>query len=477
MARKIPVKTIRANNQPDAWMVSDSWSGFIDVLTSGAETGLKHTRAKRDTKCRLDETKLDKICRNDSIAVTICEIFASDMVSPGITVNDKSSKKVYDFYDKWKFPVLLEECIFYHNFYGGGAIVMDVDDGSDENSWEQPLNLANVRGINELFVVDRFFLQPKDYNNPVREPDVYYLQYGSKQVVIHKSRMIILPGLNAGKRNRYENNGFGESLVFRAITEIDNYHDAHDMMPNIIEQYLTNIFKFKNMMKNIKEGHGKKIRDKARYLQAVKNPLGALVIDMDDDYIPKTLNTSGIEKLVEQPERKLCATVGLTHTRLLQESPGGGLTNNGGKSEQSTQHNKKIRSEQVKYVCPAYDQFNAIAQMVLKLGKKPIKYELNPLEQQTKTEIVNDKYKSAQTKQIYNDMTGGALTEAIIEQTFGQGYYSEEMEISPAQMDIIRKTISEYKANKAKALFNKPDNNSPNGENSTNNPNLDKKVS
>lgn len=450
------VNQINSNNSD---FVNDSWSAFMETLSDGdGSTGIKYTRAKRDNKTRLTETQLDKICRNDSIAVTVCEIFASDMVSSGIDINDKQAKKIYDFYDTWKFPLLLEECIFYHYFYGGSAIILDVDDGKDVIDWKEPLDFNNLKAINELVVVDRYFLQPKDYNNPLKEPETYWLQYGSRQVEIHKSRLILMKGLNAGKRNRYENDSFGESLIFRGITEIDNYHDIHDMIPNIAEQFLTNMFKFKGLMGAVNAGKSTQIKTKTKYLQAMKNPLGAMVLDMDDDYVSRTLNVTGLDKLVDIVERKLCAVFQLPHTRLLQESPGGGLTNNGGKSEQSTQHNKKIMSEIVKYVCPAYDQFNKIAQIILKLGKKPIKYEINPLIQQTKSEIIKDRLESAKTKEIYNNMVNGALAETILEQTFGQGYYSDEMELTPEQMNIIRKSVAENRVKKANESMTKGNN-------------------
>ena len=438
-------------------IVEDSWSGFMSIVSNGEDIGIKNTRAKRDDKVRLEQVKLDKICRNDSIAVKICEIFAADMTSQGVDIDDKNAEKIYNFYDKHSWDFVLEEAIFYHFFFGGGAIILDIDDGKDINEWKEPLDESNIRSIKEIFAVDRYFLSPVSYNNPLQEPETYYLMYGDKQVEIHKSRLIKFPGLNAGKRNKHANNSWGESKVFRSITEIDNYHDVHDKVPEITDQFLTNIFKFKNMMKEIKEGNGQKIKTKAKYLQAVKNPLGALILDADDDYIARSLNVSGIDKLVEQPERKLCASVGLTHTRLLEESPGGGLTNNGGKSEQTTQHNKKIMSLIKKHVVPAYNAFNKIAQIELKLGKKPIKFEVNPLDQQTKTEIINDRYKSAQTKQIYNEMTDGALVDTILEQTFGQGYYSDEMTLTPEQIALIRKSVTAVKLRQPHALKNNND--------------------
>jgi phage-related protein (TIGR01555 family) len=446
--------------KPDA-IVEDSWSGFINIVTNGADIGVKNIRAKRDNKKRLDQVKLDKICRNDSIAVKICEIYAGDMVGQGIDINNSNSKKFYDFYDLYSWEVVLAEAVFYNYFFGGGAIILDVDDGKDINQWNEPLDENNIRGLNDIFAVDRYFLQPVDYNNPLKEPETYWLMYGERQIEIHKSRLIKFPGLNSGKRNKYQNNSWGESLIFRAITEIDNYHDTHDKVPDIAEQYLTNMFKFKNMMKEIKEGNGKKIKEKARYLQAVKNPLGALVIDADDDYIAKTVQTAGIGELVRQPERKLCAAVSLTHTRLLEESPGGGLTNNGGDSEQSNQHNKRIKGEQVKYIIPAYNTFNKIAQLVMKLGKKPIKYELNPLRQESKTEIIDNRYKSAQTKNIYNEMSNGLLAPEILEQTFGQGYYSDEISLTPEQIALVRKSVNEIRNKVPNNTSNNSDVNQP----------------
>lgn len=437
--------------------IYDSWAELIGLMS---EQAMKKPVAKARPKKRLTQLQLDDYYAKDSIAAKICDRPAEDMLKMGIDINHKKADKIYELHTKWDISALLEEAIKYDGFYGGSVMFFDVDDGLEDHS--EPLDFKKIKGINDIVVLDRFCLTPKDYTSYLKKPTIYTLAQGS--IDIHVSRLAFFTGLDSGIRNRFYNQGFGESRVFRCLTELNNYAGGHDALPEILSNFLTNIFKFKNFTKMILDGKADKIRKKAGYLQANKNLMNALVIDDEDDFISNSINVSGLDKLIEMIERRLCAAAGMPHTRLLEESPGGGLTNNGGQSEQSEQWNDWIKTQQVKKLTKPLELIHSIFAAILKLGvNNPIKYEFNPLRQQTQSQIIEDRSKQADIDKKLVEL--GIPEEMIIEKRLGSGYYSHETTFTPEEITMIKSNIQE---SKTKALENQKQINNFNSSSKTN---------
>lgn len=422
-----------ADKKIDSIEVGDNWDNFLSqegILQQGKASQFIH---KINT--RLSQSELDNIRGSDSIANKLCDKPAEDMLRQGIDIDHKKSVKIYNFYENYNINPLLEQMVSDDRFYGGAIMVMDIDDGNNGN-WSLPLNENNIRGINELFVLDRFFFSPTGAYNPIQGPEFYYMNGYESQEIVHKSRLIKMSGLYSGTRNSIINQSFGESVVYRCIQELRNFGFSHDIIPGILLQIVTNLFKFKDMTKKIQAGEGWKVKKKAAYLQAARNLFGAMVIDSEDEFIARTLNVNGVEKLIDMIERRLCSAAGMPHIKLLEEShtSGGGLGN--GNSEQSDNWYDWIKAQQVKKLAGAYNRLNFIIAKILKFGtENPIKYEFCELKRQTQKEITENKFKAAQTKKIYFEM--GLPGKKILESTFAQGYYSDEIELTSEEIALF----------------------------------------
>lgn len=433
-AKKQSVKIQDKNNKAEKFDVYDSWDNFLSLIGgetfSGKAKNFSHTENQR-----LDYPELDAMFSSDSIASKVCVRPAQDMLRQGIDIDHKKAKKIYDLHEKYNVSQLLEDAIIFDNVYGGSAIILDIDDGRE---WSEPVDENNIIGLKEAFVVDRFWLNPDGDWDGLKEPEIYQLSGTSSKIdkfnlKIHNSRLIKFSGINSGLRNRQWCQSFGESKILKLQEELRNYGIAHNLIIQIITQFTQDIFKFKDMTKQIRNGDGAKIKKKARYLQATRNILNAMVIDQDDDFITKTVNVSGVKDLVSLVEKRLCASANMPHTRLLEESPGGTLSNNGDNSEQSKQYYDYIQAERVKKLTPAYNRFHFIFSKLLKLGKNPIKWEFCPLRQESQKEIIENRNKQANTDKIYFDM--GLPAKIIFKERFGEGYYSFETSLEEDEMN------------------------------------------
>lgn len=418
--------------------LSDDWNSFLGSLFESS--GRSNT--KKSKKRRLTQNQLDDWYSKDAIAAKICDKPAEEMIKQGIDIDHKQSKKIYDLYDTWDIYSILEDALKFDNVYGGSAIIFDIDDGLD---WSDELNVNNIRALNDIIVVDRFFLTPQNYSY-LKKPEYYLLS--EKNIKIHPSRMCIFTGINSGIRNNYYNQSFGESRLFRVIEELENYSSGHSAITEILSRFIENIFKF-NQMNNKLGNTSEKDKDlmlkKVSYLNKFRDITKALMIDKDDDVITRTLNVSGIHTLINAIERRLCAAAGMPHTKLLEESPGGGLTNNGNNSEQSKQWNDWIKAQQVKKLTLPYKYINMIFSALLKLGKAPIKFEFNPLTQQSQSEIIKDRNLQADTDKKYIEM--GIPASLLLEKRFGNGYYSHETTLSPEEIQMIKDKGSKVNEN------------------------------
>jgi phage-related protein (TIGR01555 family) len=468
--------TVKDNLEPLGNTVLDGW--MDDWVASLSFDPYKNNPSNPDyyyhnINKRLSQGQLDNIYASDWAAAKGVDKPAGDMLRQGIDIDHTSAKDLYDFYDTWKINNTLSEYLRYDGAYGGSAIIFDVDDGLED--WSQPLNLANVKGVNDIFAIDRFYLMPVHYDliktdpkkfNILQKPELFYLNGQGQQTKIHISRMCMATGIDSGHRNRVINCGFGESKIYRALTELNAFGKGHKTIPNILEMILTRIFKLDGMTEKIKAKgeNAALIRKKLAFIQATANNKGVLAIDMKDDFVQQLMNLSGLPDAVEMINALLSAAFSMPKTHFLEQGTSTGLSNNGGNSQESKGYNDFVKDGQVQKLQPAINKINQVAQAVnKKLGKKTIKYEFCPLNQPTETEITANRKVAADTKKVYFDM--GLPAETILKQTFGQGYYSDEMTLTEEDINLMKKQNEEKKAAAEKALqANKNNLNNPKGE-------------
>lgn len=421
----------------------DSWANFMSIL--GEQTGRSKVDGFVYDYKPLNQVELDQFFENNAIAGKIAKKPADDMTRQGIDITHKRSKDIYKFYDKYNLLGLLNTALVYNNVYGGSAIIFDFDDGLAEAGWSEELNIKNVKGIKEIHVVDRFFLNPVENNNILKEPTHYNLSYGTTQIKIHSSRMILFKGLDVGLRNRQRNNSFGQSRIQRIKDALKNYGVGHDALPEIVVTFIQNIFKFKDMTKMINNNQGSKLYKRASYLQASRNYLGALLLDSEDDFISKTINVSGIKDLITMIERRLCAEAEIAHTRLLEEGTTGGLSNNGDNSEESKQWYDWVKTEQVKVLTNPIEYCHRVIEQLLGLKSNSILWEFAPLKQQTEKEIIDNRNKQADTDSKYHTLVkqGDSFAKMLIQKRFGQGYYSSETNLTEEEINAIFKSTQD----------------------------------
>ena len=410
----------------------DSWDTFISSMGNRFES--KSNRFSFSRKAKLSVEEIETYFSDDRLANKIIIVPIQDMLRQGIEIKHDRKDDIVKLIEKFDIYQVIQEAMQLDYFYGGAAIVLSIDDGqynaNGEIDHSMPLNVENIKSIDDIFVVDRFFLNPTT-TSLLSEPETYTISELANRK-IHKSRLILFKGIFSGIRNRQRNNGFGESLIFQIKKELSNYHISNNLLPEILIQFVTNVIKFDGMTQAIQNGEEAKILKKSTYLQTGRTLLGSLVIDKEDDFVQRVINTSGIKDLLTYIEKRLCTVAEIPHTRLFEESTGAGLSNNGDNSEQSKQYYDSIKSKQVSKLTKPFRQILEIFAALLNINEM-IAWDFCELKQESTEQKLKNKKTVAETDKIYNEM--GLDGKLIVTKRFTNDYYSHEMVLTEQEIN------------------------------------------
>lgn len=196
----------------------------------------------------------------------------------------------------------------WNRLFGGAALLILTD--------QDPLMPLNVDAIGqdtplEFRAVDMWELFSDKANldqySGVTNLDLveYYNYYGQK---IHKSRVMILRGIDAPSLIRPRMRGFGVSVVEQGVRSLNQYLKATDLAFQVLDEFKIDVFKIKNLASTLLSSNGEqKVRQRLRVANAQKNYLNALVMDTEDDWDHKQLDFSGLAVAMEQIRMQISA--------------------------------------------------------------------------------------------------------------------------------------------------------------------------
>lgn len=413
--------------------------GWVNVLTG---LGLKN-RDKRMSAtamwCPMQEQETEELYAADAMAAKIVDLLPFDGMRAGwecTGVEDAAAKaKLYAPYRALEADAAIVKAWTYGRLYGGAAIFLITPDA------DQSAPMKPGSQIVGLTVFNRWELQTDQtmLQNDVRlphfgEPEVFLFSPRSTQGSatrsvdrIHRSRLILFPGVMLPRRLYIQNQYWHDSVLNRLKNAIRNWATAHDSSASIIQDFRIPVFKIKNLADKISGGDDQEIIKRLEIVNLARSIARAVVIDAEgEDFDYKTSSVAGLGELVDKADDRLVAESGIPHTILLGESPSGlGAT---GRSEEGTWYDF-VASQQETYLKPRHKQlFYAI---VYGSGAKlPADYDIEykPLEQMNEKDQAEVRYKQAQIDDIY---IGNATLDPneVRESRFGGEKYSHETHV------------------------------------------------
>lgn len=241
--------------------------------------------------------------------------------------------------------------------YGGGAVIIGLDDGKDMS---EPIDTEalkagrNVgRSLDFLHVVDRYSLSPHQVEgDPLARgfglPATYTLNFRDVSAlqtaeeateaglgfgqVIHASRMVRFWGVPLPPNLRSDQDWWGDSILQRVYESLSNLGMLERAIGNIGQTFTQAIFKMQGLRNLVKQKDGdKELMDRFIAMNLSQSVLSMMVIDAEmEDYDKRTTSVDGLEKLYDRIAQSFASAAGMPMTLAFGLSPGGMSTDDEG---------------------------------------------------------------------------------------------------------------------------------------------------
>jgi phage-related protein (TIGR01555 family) len=411
-------------------LIEKQLDNMSDIATRLMEESEKNNLFGEVKGYSFNQTKLDYIYEHDPIARKVCNKPISDMLKNGIDINDEKQEQYVELWEQYKITEILKQFGSYNNAFGGSAIVYEFNGNSNESSI--PINETQIKELSDIFVVDRFFLNPIAYKS-MKKTELFRIS--NLNTNIHRSRLSLAFGIDTGIRNLDKKQGWGKSRIELLYGGINNYHIAHNALPTIITNFHQTVIQLKDFMNTVGTPQELNINKRMAYLHKFRSYLNAIVLDKEDGFANNSINLSNLDKVIYLIEKALCTMAEMPHTKLLEEGSGNTLSNTKDNS-QTDQYNDWLEEGRQILLSPPINKILLIFSKMLKQTKPP-KWEYKPLERMKENEMIKLRQDQAKTDEIYDNIARNNnlnIGKKLLVNRFGSGYYSYETEMTESDL-------------------------------------------
>lgn len=408
-------------------MAQPEWSGMgqrQDHRWASASTGHGTSRDLPETlrgvrDARSTDEELDSLYAGNGLARQIVDLPIDEALQGWITIKHPDAKVVKLLNDQLDtlgiFPKT-HAAARYGRLKRLGVVYMDIDDGQ---SLDQPVDVEKISAINLTTVFDRSQITPYSFNmwsgpDAVMEP-VHYQVSGNGLVKIHKDRLMIFPGLDAGFNNFVQCGGMGESVIDTLKRQLRNLENGYNQAAHMAMEHRTKSLHMEGFSDKSGANSRSNTADALRRLQVMRSLVGVingLVMGQHDkvEYASAPLN--GYPELVQLAKEILCWFTGIPYAKLFGESSGNGL-NNGKGEYQSNNWALVIGKIREFYLRP---QLNKILRYLAALNgiEEQIDFEFPPLFPQTPKEEAETRKLNAEAQKLEAEADAIRIDYAII---------------------------------------------------------------
>jgi len=231
---------------------------------------------------------------------TIVDVPVEDGYRGGVTIktkqlDDEQIEELEAYLEEKEDFATAAQADKWNRLFGGGGILVLSDQDPEE-----PLDINTLKDQNvEFRAVDMWELF-WDLQNTMEgsgpELDVrnveFFSYYGEK---VHKSRVLLLKGMQAPSFIRPRLRGWGFSVVEILVRSINQYLKGTDVGFEVFDEFKVDVYKLKNLASTLlmKDG-GAKVQQRIQIANQAKNFQHAIALDAEDDYDHKQVSWAGL---------------------------------------------------------------------------------------------------------------------------------------------------------------------------------------
>jgi len=416
----------------------DGWMNLLTGMGLSSRDRKLHTSFGRTLDFLNNEEILNSIYAEDGIGSRIIDVLVEDMTRAWFTVNGDTDNYVNQKLEQIDGKFKIIQLLTWASLQGGAIGVIGIDDGGE---YTDEVNTANIRDITHIHTYNKwrvnvaptdYYLDPKNpkYNTPMLYEVFPIGMMGTIPFKVHESRVIRFEGKDCSDRDRITNNGWGDSDLKSGYNRIKGLGEAFDGVEHIMGEFVMGILRMKNLQSLIAAGKEDKIRTRMDLIDMSKHVLNTMLLDENEEFSRLGMPVTGLPELLDRCVQAVSSCYGIPVTVLLGISPAG--LNATGASD-IRRYYDKIAARQEMRIRGPLEKLIRYIMLSKESGFKGIEPEewsivFKPLWEPTEMEIVDMRWKQAQTDQIY--ITNNVLDpDEVAESRFGGEEYSIETQI------------------------------------------------
>lgn len=452
------------------WRGSDLGARIVETLPDEmTREGIEFTTQPTQADARRDSRKRRRDADGQAAALLLTQGARPPGELPEQDDDGKALVEALELQDIELGTLLqFKEALNYERAYGGGAILLGVDDGGMDLT--TPLDETRIKSINFINAYrggwDGEILAWRYYNDPRKAnfgmPAVYQLRNlgvpissppapgekvtqafqptvtstgGPILYYVHESRLLVFPGVAVSRRARVQMRGWGDSIFTRVNEVLAQYGQTWQGVSVLMQEWAQGVLQIDglaaSLATNSVEGQGL-LMTRALALQLSQSVARMRIIDSKEKFSREVTPLSGVAEVLQQFALRLAAAADMPVALLMGQAPAG--LNATGASDIRFFYDR-IASRQNDRMMPQWRRFKRL-QMLSKSGPThghlPDRWRVEPrgLYQATDSELADIRYKQSQTDSAYLDR-GVVTPEEIAGSRFGGSQYSVDTTIDP----------------------------------------------
>jgi uncharacterized protein len=469
----------KARRDAVAQAVLDSWGSAFAAMSSGnggvgmfsgwqnRVTGLGMPGADKSVHSHYlaaDPTNTQEnqeIWRGDPMGRRIVETIPNEMLREGFRIviegdvpNAKELQKdITAFWEDLGLSQALWLALCYERAYGGGAILMGVNDLQTMNL---PLDLTKAHTFDWLTVVEPIELQAIRWQTDPQQrdfgmPSMYRLNpitpggaklYG---VEVHNSRVVVFPGIRVSRRQVTTQAGWGDAILTSCIAPLRDFRTAHQAAAVLANDFSQSVFKMKGLSEIISMDKDKELVNRMRAMDISRSVVRAVLIDADEEFERKSTPLTGLPDLLDRFSTILAAAADMPLTLLMGQSPAG--LNATGESDIRFFYDR-VKAMQQRRLRPAVEQIVRVIMAVLEMNE-PDSWSIQfaPLWQPTELEQSQARFTQSQTDEKYITLSVISSDE-VRRSRFGGDQYTYDTQLDAGVTELATQPLGEEGAPK-----------------------------
>lgn len=360
---------------------------------------------------RMTDQECMELFTYNGIAQKIVTAPADEAVKEGFVLKDgeerlDSTDDIRSVLDDLDAEERFSRALSWHRLYGGGAILIIADDGTQ--SLNEELQVTNLKRIERLEVFEAPDIATSDsllYNDPYNrlygKPEYYDLTgYYGGTFTVHASRLLLFRGDLLPREQRRQRNDWGAKIYEKMFNDIMRYDSGLSLSLMALSRLSQGILKLAGLAEKLSYDEGEKlVMRRLQLIDMARHMMNTMALDESDTYDQKNMTISGITDIIDRFQTAISAATDIPVTVLFGISPGG--LNATGKADFENYYNM-VRRIQKRTLKPQLSRLISLISQCSDYGiSLPDKYtlEFNPLWQPTEKEQADTEYVKAQTKE------------------------------------------------------------------------------